>query len=556
MASEIDKDTGHYSKIDLSQAGAFGTSTLDFTQKPSDTKMAAFEMPDSKELMELKDIIKDILSGDPEAAKNEKYRYLNFNQIKTAIEWLMTNNFDESLQSLLLTNPWLLTFKNKPPTADEFLTHKYIGSMADSVWLPVRKMFMEYFDPLKPYRNAILNPSIGSGKALPIDEKVLVGYYNKKPVYKEVKDFKIGDSVWTPFGDCAKILSIQKLKKSKIVKINLTNGTSIRTAENHYNTVCFRTENGQKIFDTVTSKYIFDNLDKYNFEFPTLKTFNEKDLSFYKVLKELPSHEYAPADKIIPIMQLDKNKVYISSIEYVEDEEAWCFTLNDPIGLYVVENGIITHNSTFTMLALLYIAASFSLMRDPWKFFNKSKTTIFAICLCAVTLTKAKEIYEEPIRQLIESADFWRFCRTHKEMLDAEAELAASDTVEYIPWANGGPQPLDSKVYLPDGSYKLMKDVKVGDIIASPTTKYCEVIDIPYESDNDICYEITLDDGRTCRCAANHKWKVAWQKDNNGDWIWEVVSIEFIINHPELDFEIFEGKFTDEIRTLHLSKEH
>lgn len=245
-------------KIDLNTLGAFGQQTLDLSKSPSDAKMAQMEFKETKQLMELKDIIKDVLSGDPEAAKNEKYRYLNFEQIKTAIEWLMTNNFDEQLQSLLLTNPWLLTFKNKPPTAEEFLTHKYIGAMADSVWLPVRKMFIEYFDPMKPYRNAILNPSIGAGK------------------------------------------------------------------------------------------------------------------------------------------------------------------------------------STFTMLALLYVAASYALMRDPWKFFNKSKTTIFAICLCAVTLTKAKEIYEEPIRQLIESADFWHFCKTHKEMLDAEAELAESDTIEYIPWSNGG----------------------------------------------------------------------------------------------------------------------
>lgn len=370
MSSTIDPETGNYSKIDLAAGGAFGAGELDLTKSPTDKKMAAMDFKDSRELMELQDIIKDVLSGDPEAAKSEKYRYLNFNQIKTAIEWLMTNNFDEQMQSLLLSNPWLLTFKNKPPTPDEFLSHKYIGAMADSVWLPVRKMFIEYFDPLKPYRNAVLNPAIGSGK------------------------------------------------------------------------------------------------------------------------------------------------------------------------------------STFTMLALLFVAASFSLMRDPWKFFNKSKTTVFAITLCAVTLTKAKEIYEEPIRQLIEGADFWRFCKTHKDMQDAEAELAASDTVEYIPWSNGGPQPLDSKVYLPDGSYKLMGDVKIGDKIASPTTRECTVVDIPYESSNDVCYEIELDDGRKCKCAAGHKWRVAWEKDKNNGWIWRVVPVEFLIAHPEIDFEVFEGRYTDEIRRL------
>ena len=161
---------------------------------------------------------------------------------------------DEATLQLLLEKPYLLTFKDKPPTPEEFLTSKYIGAQAESVWWPVKKNFLQFFDPLKPYRTAVLNPSIGSGK------------------------------------------------------------------------------------------------------------------------------------------------------------------------------------STFTMLALLYVACHFALMRDPWKFFGKSRTTVFIIALCAVTQGKAKEIYNEPLRQLIESASFWHWCRTHQEMLNEEKHLQESDTIEYIPW--------------------------------------------------------------------------------------------------------------------------
>lgn len=251
-------EDGHLARIDLVQGGALGTETLNCLTGPSNAEMSEAGFANPKQLNELKSIFIDLLSGDPAASHDDRFSYLNFKQIKLALEWLMTNNFDERLQSLLLERPYLLTFKNKPPTPEEFLTHKYIGSMADSLWLPLRKAFVEYFDPMKPYRTAALNPSIGAGK------------------------------------------------------------------------------------------------------------------------------------------------------------------------------------STFTQMALLFVAASFALMRDPWKFFNKSKTTIFAITLCAVTLTKAKEIYEEPIRQLIESADFWRYCRTHKEMLDEENHLLESEEVEYIPWGHGG----------------------------------------------------------------------------------------------------------------------
>lgn len=209
---------------------------------------------DPKAVNDLKYIIKDILSGDPKAAKRPEYTSLGYEQMKTAIKWLEQQGLDDATLQLLLEKPYLLTFKDKPPTPEEFLTSKYIGAQAESVWWPVKKNFLQFFDPLKPYRTAVLNPSIGSGK------------------------------------------------------------------------------------------------------------------------------------------------------------------------------------STFTMLALLYVACHFALMRDPWKFFGKSRTTVFIIALCAVTQGKAKEIYNEPLRQLIESASFWHWCRTHQEMLNEEKHLQESDTIEYIPW--------------------------------------------------------------------------------------------------------------------------
>ena len=225
-------------------------------QEPSITEndMGNAGFKDPRAVNDLKYIIKDILSGDPKAAKRPEYTSLGYEQMKMAIKWLEQQGLDEATLQLLLEKPYLLTFKDKPPTPEEFLTSKYIGAQAESVWWPVKKNFLQFFDPLKPYRTAVLNPSIGSGK------------------------------------------------------------------------------------------------------------------------------------------------------------------------------------STFTMLALLYVACHFALMRDPWKFFGKSRTTVFIIALCAVTQGKAKEIYNEPLRQLFESASFWHWCRTHQEMLNEEKHLQESDTIEYIPW--------------------------------------------------------------------------------------------------------------------------
>lgn len=406
--------------------------TIDINQIQQEPNITEKDMgnagfKDPKAVNDLKYIIKDILSGDPKAAKRPEYTSLGYEQMKTAIKWLEQQGLDDATLQLLLEKPYLLTFKDKPPTPGEFLTSKYIGSQAESVWWPVRKNFLQFFDPLKPYRTAVLNPSIGSGKQQPISSKV----YISKNKYKFLKDIQIGDSIYTPFGDYAKVISIQKNGIDKVYKITLSDGRSFRTGYNHFNTVCFRKENNKKVFDTLTTHYIKENLNKYNFEIPSeLELLNMRSEDTISLVAE---HENEPSDNIIPLKR-EQNKVYIENIEYIGEEEQWCITLNDPLGLYYTDDKCITHNSTFTMLALLYIACHFALMRDPWKFFGKSRTTVFIIALCAVTQGKAKEIYNEPIRQLIESASFWHWCRTHQEMLNEEKHLQESDTIEYIPW--------------------------------------------------------------------------------------------------------------------------
>lgn len=232
----------------------------------------------------------------------------------------------------------------------------------------------------------------------------------------------------------------------------------------------------------------------------------------------------------------------IVSIEEDGFEELRCITLADQRGLYVTDDMIITHNSTFTMLSLLYVACCFGLMRDPWKFFSMAKSSVFVFALCAVTSQKASEIYREPIQQLIESSEYWHWCRTHGEMLAEDKHLRESDHVDYIPWttATSSSQPLDCKVYLPDGSYKLMGDIEVGDIIASPTTGATEVTAIPFFGEDVDEYEIELEDGRKTRCGPDHLWRVSYRKDEDGNKIFENVYTTFLFEHPEIEFDIIE----------------
>ena len=233
--------------------------TLDFTEKEKpDEDLIKYTFKDEKTIHNLKYIIKDILDGDNSVAKREEYSYLNFKQIKSAINWILENDFDDSFQSLLLTKPYMLTFKTKPPTPEEFLTSRWIGNMSEYLWEPMKEVFIDFLDPFKPFRSGIWNTSIGAGK------------------------------------------------------------------------------------------------------------------------------------------------------------------------------------STLTILILLYIAACFALMRNPRKFFSFPDSAVFVFALCAVTITKASEIYIEPIQQMLESSDLWYQCRTHQEMLAEDRHLQQSDNIDRIPWRPSG----------------------------------------------------------------------------------------------------------------------
>lgn len=170
--SNIIFPNGEPGKIITSLDNALPEPIICSENGPSNAEMASMGFKNPKQVNELKYIIKDILSGDPAAAKDERYSYLNFKQVKIALDWLQNNNFDEELQTLLMSEPWRLVYKTKPPTPEEFLSNKYIGAMADNLFLPVKKNFLDFFDVTKPYRNAYLNPSIGAGKPLPYSNKI------------------------------------------------------------------------------------------------------------------------------------------------------------------------------------------------------------------------------------------------------------------------------------------------------------------------------------------------------------------------------------------------
>lgn len=224
-------------------------------------------------------------------------------------------------------------------------------------------------------------------------------------IYKKLKDIKVGDSVLSTDDIKVKVLGIQKNGLRDVYKITLSDGRYFYTSETHNSLVHFRnsyTRPNKKVYDVLTTKYIKDHLDKYLFEIPTDDTFSIKELDFIQHLETLPVHEYEPVDDqyLIPDLKRDPKKVYIQSIEKLDEQkECWCLNLNDPMGLYLTEQGIITHNSLLTNLCMAYILTLFCLMREPYKLLGHSPMTSYSQPYG--TLIQLKDNTWKPIECLI-----------------------------------------------------------------------------------------------------------------------------------------------------------
>lgn len=95
---------------------------------------------------------------------------------------------------------------------------------------------------------------------------------------------------------------------------------------------------------------------------------------------------------------------------------------------------------------------------------------------------------------------------------------------------------LNEQVVMADSTLKSMRDVRVGDKLLHPYCGETEVINIPWQGEDDL-YEIEVEDGRTVRCNANHKWRVTYWDENN-IYHDEAVTTQYMIDHPEIEFDI------------------
>lgn len=187
-------------------------------------------LANKKELANSQDILKDLVNGDPYALKKFEEMDLDMDAIKTALNFITNNDYiSQKDKAQLLQESWRINFRSKPPTPEEFLSEKYLGYTAVSLYPRIKKAFLDFLDPNSKYRNLILYPHIGWGKAL----------WNKSKVYtpsgyRLIEDITIGDEVITPNGSIAHVQNKQEYPDDPIYRITFGDERIVYAAGNHY----------------------------------------------------------------------------------------------------------------------------------------------------------------------------------------------------------------------------------------------------------------------------------------------------------------------------------
>lgn len=605
-------------------------------------------------LTEMNYILRDLLAGDNDTLNRPEFRGLNVAQIKAALDFILTDqNLSPLQKSDLLANSWRVNYRDKPPSPEEFLTEKYLGPVAGTIFPHIKNTFIEYLDPTKPYRTCVLYPHIGWGKMLHRKELVYT-----PDGYKTVEDIRVDDEVCTPNGGVARITSKQDYPDEKLYRLTFADGRTVIAGGPHYwkaaksrngivwskeqkkyikqkSEPCWKIITTEEIIKSIeanpkdrwfipftspvqhTAKPHFippytlgaflgdgsltdsgisignddvEIIERVGRDFKNMKlpfTWFKSDSCDHvirvstrggqirKHLEDLKLLNTYCHSKFIPNEYLyDSIENRIALLQGLMDTDgsahrkagmAVYYTVSERLRDNVIElvRGLGGRASYTTRLKerlsnanhnQFVVSISFPQNLFPIFYLKRKQEWIDNGFERDRNRSKTQYLYIDKIEEIDETGGACisiddeeklflttGYTVTHNSYLAVLVNLFVGVHMAMMraPWKFfGQSQPLDCTVLTPSG-FKPMGDIDVGDQVVTPTGEITEVIEI-HPQGIIPTYEIELDDGRVTRCSAQHLWKVSYRSED-GEKIWEIVTTQFMIDHPDFEFEIPES---------------
>ncbi len=192
--------------------------------------MAEEQLLDPRVALQLSPMIVDLISGDDAVLARPEYRTMTADTIQMALQHLLNNPIlDDQQKGYLLTNSWRINYRDKPPTAANFISEKYLGRAALHTYDRIRDVFIEFMDPTKPYRNLILYPHISWGKAHLNSCRVRSYEGGGIPIGA----IKVGDKICTTSGELQTVLQVHPQGRVPVYKVTFSDGRTTYATENH-----------------------------------------------------------------------------------------------------------------------------------------------------------------------------------------------------------------------------------------------------------------------------------------------------------------------------------
>lgn len=111
-------------------------------------------------------LLRDVIAGDNQAASDPRFAALSNPDIQKGLRLILDNpQLSERMREDILLNAWRVNYREKPPTIQEFLTEKWIGPMAESLHVHIRKTLEDFWALRSPYRHLVMAGAIGTGKS-------------------------------------------------------------------------------------------------------------------------------------------------------------------------------------------------------------------------------------------------------------------------------------------------------------------------------------------------------------------------------------------------------
>jgi hypothetical protein len=119
-----------------------------------------------KKIENSKFLINDIIQGDTSLTNRSDFENMTFEEISQTLKILLNDlTINDNQKAYFLQNLWRINYKQKPPSIEEFLSSKWLGETALSIYPQVKETLCKFWSPDSYYRHLLLAPNIGWGKS-------------------------------------------------------------------------------------------------------------------------------------------------------------------------------------------------------------------------------------------------------------------------------------------------------------------------------------------------------------------------------------------------------